>query len=473
MAAGFRSRLKANVTRATRAVNNVRRHVGAGIDALVDVEELEDSLGQVERILAITEPLLQKPRSPVALARAIVGLGKFCIENPEIGDPEDYFNYEGRGWEQAFNGELTQIIFDSVRPRGELVRASGGKQAGPTKQDAAIAASQGLAPGGLVQGAYVGKIAELPDIQVGWMVGAFDRVERIFLMGTDMPAVQENILQVASNAFWARRKTRHQVLRLSKNRYNDTKPGLVDDDTRHVHQSKLSNSLVENTRQYMDAGVSWTYMLYGPPGSGKSTAAQRLIMDLNIRSLRLPVETIHMLEADDLDMIFKVVRPEAVVMDDFDRCHHQEILLERLEKLRREVKLVVATVNNPDELDEAVLRPGRVDEWVEVDRLDVDAIRNILGDYADDSLDLVKEWPVAFIENYITRRRVLKMSAIEARDSMVELAARVKRMRQKQIRALDPDEELSILTDAPSPITPGKLVKSRRRRKVQKLGLPG
>lgn len=446
---GFRERVRSVVTRATRRANNIKRHIGVGVSSVVDIDELDGTLNQISQLISIAEPLTQNPKSPVALAKVFIGLSRFCIENPDPGDPEEYFRYEDRGWEEAFTGELAQIVFDAVHPKGELVRSSGGKSQGP------VPPGKNADEQPTQQGAHVGFSSFLPDLQIGWMLGAFDKVSAIFLQESEMPQAKERLLLAASDAFWARRKTKHLVFRLKKGKYpsDDDVPGLIDDDSRDIHRSKVSDELVTGVAAYLAADVPWTYMLYGPPGSGKTTAAQRLIRDLQLRSLRLPVETLHRLEVDDLDVIFKVVRPEAVIMDDFDRSREQDALLERLEKMRREVKLVVATVNDPDDLEEAILRPGRIDEWVEVDRLDDDAIRNILGEYADDSFELVKNWPVAFIENYITRRRVRKMSAADAKSSLVELAARVKRMRRKQAKPLSFDDELNILAkDAKSSV---------------------
>jgi hypothetical protein len=438
MGNGIRDRFKARVTKMTRTAINSKDKIGSIISSVVDIEELDDALNQVQQLISITEPLTAKPRSPVALVKVMIGLGRFCISNPDAGDAEDYFRYEDRDWEEAFSGELAHIVFEAIRPRGQLVRASGKAPAGgygpPPKEGETSPA-----------GAYIGTCSVLGGLQLGWMLSTFDRVTAIFLPEAEMVADgQKRVLQAASDAFWSRRKTKHLVYRVTK-KIGESVPGLVDDAARNVYRSKLSDDLVENARQYIEAGVSWTYMLYGPPGSGKSTATQRLIMDLDIRSLRLPVETLHELGADDLNMIFNIVRPEAVVIDDFDRCREQSALLERLETMRKEVKLVVATVNDPDDLEEAILRPGRIDEWIEVDRLDDDAIRNILGEFADDSLELVKTWPVAFIENYITRRRARKMTAEQAKSSLVELAARVKRMRRKHTSPLSFDDQLNIL----------------------------
>lgn len=435
---GLRGRLRSGITRAVVMGTSIKFRVGDIISTVVDVEELEDGLEQIEKIIGILEPLVEKRASPLAWGRAAVALSKFCIKTPEMPTPEDYFYREERGWERAFEGELANIVFGTVRPTGECVRSANITRTFSTHEEKAEI------------GAYIGTIPGLDSgVEIGWLIGAFGKVEAIFLPeGANIRDLQEEILELASEAFWAARHSSNLVLHLVGDLYGELKPSLVDDDTRNTHRSQQSDALVAGARQYMEAGINWTYMLYGPPGSGKSTAAARLIAEMGLRSLRLPVETIHRLDADDLDMIFRVAKPDAVIMDDFDRCQSQELMLERMEKMRREVKLVVCTANDPNDLDEAILRPGRIDEWVEIDRLDDDAIRSILGDYSADSFELVKTWPVAFIESYVTRRRTRQLTAKEAHSSMVELARRVKRMRKRTASTLDLDDELNVLAGA-------------------------
>lgn len=439
---GLRGRIRNGITHAVMTGTSIKFRIGDTISTMVDIEELDLGLEQVEKVIGIIEPLLEKRTSPLAWVRAAAALGKFCIKTPDNASPEDYFYREGRDWERAFEGELAHIIFTAVKPAGECVRSSSYTKIFSGHEEK------------MEVGAYIGTIPGLQsDAEVAWLIGAFNKVEAIFFREQEnIPALQQEILELASEAFWSARQTNNLVLHLVGDSYGEMKPSLVDDDARTTHRSQLSDNLIAGARQYLQAGINWTYMLYGPPGSGKSTAAARLVFETGLRSLRLPVETLHRLDADDMDMIFRVVKPEAVIMDDFDRCGSQEIMLERMEKMRREAKLVICTANNPNDLDEAILRPGRIDEWVEIDRLDEDAIRSILGDFADDSFELVKTWPVAFIESYVTRRRVRNLSATEAHSSMVELARRVKRMRRVTRPTQDIDQELDIIAGDTDPV---------------------
>jgi SpoVK/Ycf46/Vps4 family AAA+-type ATPase len=96
-----------------------------------------------------------------------------------------------------------------------------------------------------------------------------------------------------------------------------------------------------------------------------------------------------------------------------------------LEFFEKKVKLVLATVNDRSELDEAILRPGRFDELVEIDRMDEEVVKHVLGEYVD-SFDTVKNWPISFVNEFVVRCKFMDQKG--AADSVVELANRVKRL---------------------------------------------
>ena len=116
-------------------------------------------------------------------------------------------------------------------------------------------------------------------------------------------------------------------------------------------------------------------------------------------------------------MIFR-----SVILDDFDRADGQAKLLETLEFFQRRVKLVIVTVNNKRNLEDALQRPGRIDEIVMIDKMDDEVIKHVLGEYVD-GFDVVKDWPVSYVLEYVIRRRY--SSAEEAATSLKELASRV------------------------------------------------
>ena len=232
-----------------------------------------------------------------------------------------------------------------------------------------------------------------------------------------------------SRLLWEMYKDQPLVMRHNKQANgrlpDDPKIVFEVDDAFHPMPSAKALSYTSYLKRCLDAGITRSVMLYGPPGTGKSTLARTLINNLNLRSFRIRVEDISGLENSTLFEALEIFKPDAVILDDFDRASSQASLLETLEFFQRHEKLVVATVNNKDSLDEAILRPGRFDELVLIDKMDEEVVKNILGECVD-GFDIVKNWPIAFIQEYVKRRRF--MDPAEAAASTIELANRVKRL---------------------------------------------
>ncbi len=164
--------------------------------------------------------------------------------------------------------------------------------------------------------------------------------------------------------------------------------------------------------------INRTVLFYGPPGTGKSTISRTLCDNLKLRSLRVRVEDVGDLGSEPVVEMIRIFEPDVVIFDDLDRAMSQIALLETLENLHKRVRFVFATVNHIENLQQALIRPGRFDELIEVTTLDEAAVMKVLGDYAD-SFEAVKEWPVAFISEYVIRRRILgKEKALAALDDL-------------------------------------------------------
>lgn len=193
--------------------------------------------------------------------------------------------------------------------------------------------------------------------------------------------------------------------------------------------SPRAEALANYFKRALSVGVKRSAMLYGPPGTGKSTMAREVVRRLGLRSLRIRVEDVGTLDNNSILQALLILKPDVVILDDFDRNSSQSHLFEALENLQKNVKIVLATVNERNRLDEALLRPGRFDEMICVDRLDEEVVRLVLGPDCQDSFEQVKDWPIAFINEFAKRR--LFLSPAEAKSSMDELIKRVARVRAK------------------------------------------
>lgn len=190
--------------------------------------------------------------------------------------------------------------------------------------------------------------------------------------------------------------------------------------------SEFSTTYAPYLRKCLEQGVNRTVLFYGPPGSGKTTVTRTLCDLLELRSLRVRVEDIADLGSEVLADMIKIIEPDVVIFDDLDRALSQVALLETLENLHKTVRFVFATVNDIYCLEPALLRPGRFDELIEVTKLDPSAVKMLLGEFATDSYEVVKDWPVAFINEYCIRRRLLgKEKALAA---LEDLQKRVERL---------------------------------------------
>lgn len=178
-------------------------------------------------------------------------------------------------------------------------------------------------------------------------------------------------------------------------------------------------------RKCLDHGITRTVLFYGVPGCGKSTISRTICDTLKLRSLRVRVEDISDLGSEPVAEMIKVFEPDVVIFDDLDRTLSQVALLEMLESLHKRVRFVFATVNHIESLQQALIRPGRFDELVEITRLDEAAVRKALAGY-DDAFEALKGWPIAFINEYVIRRRMLGPE--KAMAALEDLRKRVERL---------------------------------------------
>lgn len=193
------------------------------------------------------------------------------------------------------------------------------------------------------------------------------------------------------------------------------------------HMSKRAREIANKTKRFIANGVSRSIMLYGPPGTGKSTMVRAIVRDLNLSSLRIRVEDLQDMTNTAIFEAIRIFEPECVIIDDFDRAHSMTHMLEMLERFNKKLKVVFATVNDKDSLGDAILRPGRFDELIEIKEIDQETVVRILGDEPQEVVDLVKSWPIAYILEYVKRRN--NMSREDALNDLIELRHRVKQLK--------------------------------------------
>lgn len=165
-------------------------------------------------------------------------------------------------------------------------------------------------------------------------------------------------------------------------------------------------------KKYLDKGISRSILFYGPPGTGKTTLSQTIIKNLNFRTLKFRFDNNY--DYNLFYFIIKYFKIEAVILDDCDQIHADRELLELLEMLKRETKLVIGLVNSLQEFHPAILRPGRIDEIILIDSLEMSVIEDLLGEELFAQFgERVEKWPVAYINELIARSKVVSGDELE------------------------------------------------------------
>lgn len=172
----------------------------------------------------------------------------------------------------------------------------------------------------------------------------------------------------------------------------------------------------------LDLGINRALLFYGPPGTGKTTLSQTIIQELGFRTLKFRYS-----DSFDFNTFCFIVRNfkiEAVLIDDFDQVEAKNELLEFLEILRKETKLVIGLVNSLKGFHPAIIRPGRFDEVIIIDALEPEIVNELLGDLVERFATKVSSWPVAYINELVFRSKLLTSEQLDA--AYLELDERVK-----------------------------------------------
>lgn len=150
-------------------------------------------------------------------------------------------------------------------------------------------------------------------------------------------------------------------------------------------------ALIDRLRLELERGPR-SVLLHGPPGAGKTSAARQIVEQLAPTALVIGPDMLSRFFKEDSLDVFDLVctwRPGAVVLDDMDRGPEESSgwMVAGLSRIRSVVPLVVATVNARTSLSGAVLRPGRFDRVLRMERLDESIVRTVLVDLPADVVD--------------------------------------------------------------------------------------
>jgi len=350
-------------------------------------------------IINAAQPFIQKQNMMTAIQSAAL-IGRVIVDDMEVW-PDDYFDDK---WENPYPLDFNKMILAALQKK-------------PYKS---IKTSDDAVTIRILQ------LDKERDVKIGYVFNSRSNFVDRLCVEVDKYDIARELIK---KELWSMLKDENIVLRRINNKNSDYDNCNVDleiDDAFNPMPSKKAEEYSAYLKKCIDADVSRSVLLYGPPGTGKSTLARTIISSLGLRSFRIRVEDIANISPSTIFEALGIFEPDAVIIDDFDRLGDQASMLEALEHFQRHTKLVIATVNNKNRLDNAILRPGRFDELIHIKQMDGDVVRNVLGTDHADSFDTVKDWPIAFIQEYVKRCRF--MTSEEAENSTKELAQRVKGM---------------------------------------------
>lgn len=335
-------------------------------------------------VISATAPFIERP-TIMNGANAIFNIGKSISTNSDIF-PEEY--YEDNGYIKIFGVDFAPIIIPHLQ-----------KHVINTIKTAS-------------EFTYI-QISKIEDVEFAYSIRQkLHNSTNIYVkFDSDIHKAKKMI----SDLIWSDFKSNSVVVKRRKNSTDEIYVSQVSfdiDENIVALPSKKATEIANTIKLYLKAGYNRSIMLYGPPGTGKSTIARKVISDLNMRSLRLRVEDIPDFSNSTLKETINIFKPDAIILDDFDRVDMQNSLFEMLEQFERSVKVIFATVNDKSKLDPALLRPGRFDELIAINRLDDEVVKKVLGSY-DDAFEVVKNWPIIYIEEYVKRRKVLSKELAE------------------------------------------------------------
>lgn len=166
--------------------------------------------------------------------------------------------------------------------------------------------------------------------------------------------------------------------------------------------SEFSQTLRRKVDMFQQEGLHRSFMLYGPPGTGKTTATLEATKDKY--TVRLNASDLNELSQEDWEYIVDFLKPEVIIIDDIDRARLSGNSLNMLEIVNAKVPFFIATANYIYRMDPAFLRPGRFDEFIEIDSPDRDLVLQVLNGN-EKHYDLVKDWPIAWVHDFAKRVR--------------------------------------------------------------------
>jgi len=230
--------------------------------------------------------------------------------------------------------------------------------------------------------------------RVGWVGQPIWSASAPFYCCT--PEGQKAMVNAASEKLW----TIARAFKLESGKFDPI--GVPSDvvDTQFLHR------FTERVQGFWDKKLFWSFLIAGEPGLGKTSAGAYVARKLNANFLAVTAHTLWHASAalgnmsspvsDSVEVKKPVdtlayfgspwdaierAAPEVLLVSDIERLpdQSQSELLDVLEKMRLRSRVLILAVNDPEALDGALRRPGRVDEIIDVEGMTLDEVEQVTG----------------------------------------------------------------------------------------------
>jgi len=184
----------------------------------------------------------------------------------------------------------------------------------------------------------------------------------------------------------------------------------------------IKSTVIEDIRTWMNSkewylnrGIAYKrgHLYYGPPGTGKTTLARAIALEtgmnlccFNLNSVSdtelvelmsdIPADSILLFE--DIDTVFdgrkNLIKSSKLTFSGFLNALDGVVTLNDV--------FIIMTTNHIEKLDEALIRPGRIDKRIEIPYADVPQVIEYLSMFYEkpcEKLDIKKRIPISQIQN--------------------------------------------------------------------------
>lgn len=227
----------------------------------------------------------------------------------------------------------------------------------------------------------------------------------------------EKLQNLIREIFWA---TYQGKAVMTMGAYGEELTCSIDASEINLVRTARGQKLIEEIKKFQECGYSRSILFHGPPGTGKSNLVADIAQGLGDRVLKF--EQIWECSDNQVAEIIALFKPSSVLFEDVDHLEEDELslMLAKFEQFNKQKVVLLATANYMENLDEALIRPGRFDQTIEISSLEPEVILELVGQ-DQEIFEIVRDFPVAFINETIKRIKVLGKDNLDISDLLERL----------------------------------------------------